>query len=70
VTIVSPDGTLADSLSTACFVMGLDESVEYWREYGDDFEMIIMDDDGLIHLTEGLEKSFTAEGHKVKIIYR
>ena len=70
VTIVSPDGTLADSLSTACFVMGLDESVEYWREYGDDFEMIIMDDDGLIHLTEGLEKSFTSEGHKVKIIYR
>ena len=70
VTIVSPDGTLADSLSTACFVMGLEKSVEYWREYGDDFEMIIMDDDGLIHLTEGLEKSFTSEGHKVKIIYR
>lgn len=70
VTIVSPDGTLADSLSTACFVMGLDESVEYWREYGDDFEMIIMDDDGLIHLTEGLEQPFTAQGHKVKLIYR
>ena len=70
VTIVSPDGTLADSLSTACFVMGLDESVEYWREYGDDFEMIIMDDDGLIHLTEGLEQTFTAQGHKVKLIYR
>ncbi len=70
VTIVSPDGTLADSLSTACFVMGLEKSVEYWREYGDDFEMIIMDDEGLIHLTEGLEKSFTSEGHKVKIIYR
>lgn len=70
VTIVSPDGTLADSLSTACFVMGLDKSVEYWREYGDDFEMIIMDDDGLIHLTEGLEQTFTAQGHKVKLIYR
>ena len=70
VTIVSPDGTLADSLSTACFVMGLDKSVEYWRQYGDDFEMIIMDDEGLIHLTEGLEQTFTAQGHKVKIIYR
>lgn len=70
VTIVSPDGTLADSLSTACFVMGLDKSVDYWRQYGDDFEMIIMDDDGLIHLTEGLEQNFTAQGHKWKIIYR
>ena len=50
--------------------MGLEKSTKYWREYGDDFEMIIMDDEGLIHLTEGLEKSFTAEGHKVKIIYR
>ena len=70
VTIVSPDGTLADSLSTACFVMGLEKSTKYWREYGDDFEMIIMDDEGLIHLTEGLEKFFTAEGHKIKIIYR
>ncbi|MGX8686817.1 MAG: FAD:protein FMN transferase [bacterium] len=70
VTIVSPDGTLADSLSTACFVMGLDKSVEYWRQYGDDFEMIIMDEEGLIHLTEGLEQTFAAQGHKVKIIYR
>lgn len=70
VTIVSADGTLADSLSTACFVMGLDRSTEYWRQYGDDFEMIIMDDEGLIHLTEGLENAFTPQGYKVKIIYR
>jgi hypothetical protein len=32
--------------------------VEYWREYGDNFEIIIMDDEGLIHLTEELEQIF------------
>jgi hypothetical protein len=31
----------------SCFCSGPKRhSEEYWREYGDDFEMIIMDDDG------------------------
>ncbi len=70
VTIVSSDGMLADTLSTACFVLGLDGSTDYWREYGDDFEMILLDEDGTIYLTEGLEKKFTTQDHKVKILYR
>ena len=70
VTIVSSDGMLADTLSTACFVLGLEKSTDYWREYGDDFEMILLDQEGTIYLTEGLEKKFTTQDHKVKILYR
>ena len=59
VTIVGADGLLCDAMSTACFVMGLDGSIEQWRAYRD-FEAIFLTDKGGIYLTEGLESSFTA----------
>ena len=71
VTVVSGDGTLADGLSTACFVMGLDDSVSLWRAYGAGgtfegrtiapFDLIMMTDDGEVYVTEGLAGSFTSE---------
>lgn len=35
VTIVAQSGFLADGLSTAVYVMGLDRAVEFWREYSE-----------------------------------
>lgn len=61
VTIVSSDGTLADALSTACYVMGLEEATNYWREYGDDFDMILMTEDGIVYVTEPLAENFTSD---------
>lgn len=61
VTIVSDSGMLADGLSTACYVMGLEEASAYWREYGDDFDMILMTEDGEVYVTEPLEESFTSD---------
>lgn len=70
VTIVSKNGTLADTLSTACFVMGLDRASDYWRKYGSDFEMIIMTENDELYISEGLETAFTSDKYPVSIIRR
>lgn len=60
-TIVSEDGTLADCLSTSCFIMGLDKASQYWQEHSDEFDMVLMTDDGTVYITEPLEECFTSD---------
>ncbi len=71
VTVVGADGLLCDAMSTACFVMGLEKSIEQWKTYRD-FEAVFLTGTGEIYLTAGLEKSFTAVdgyvGAKVTVI--
>lgn len=57
VTVISADGTLADGLSTALYVMGLDKGGEYWRSH-DGFEAIFVTEDNSIYITQGLEGVF------------
>lgn len=59
-TVVSTDGTLADGLSTSLFVMGLDRATEYWRNHNEDFDMIVMNKEGELFATEGLQDRFTS----------
>lgn len=61
VTIVSEDGTLADGLSTSLFIMGKEKAADFWREHKDDFDAILMSDDGTLYVTEGLENDFSTE---------
>ena len=63
VTVVSADGTLADGLSTACYVMGLERSIDYWRTYGESehFDLILMTDGGEVYVTAPIADHFTSD---------
>jgi thiamine biosynthesis lipoprotein len=61
VTIVSENGMLADGLSTALFVMGKDRALEFWRGHSNEFDAVLISDDGSICITEGISGSFTSD---------
>lgn len=58
VTIVTEEGKMGDALSTSMFVKGLEGAQEYWKSH-EEFDMILMTEDGEIYLTEGIENNFT-----------
>ena len=58
VTIICEDGTLADCLSTAMFILGEDAALKYWRDNGG-FDMIMVTDDNRVVCTSGLIEVFT-----------
>ena len=61
VTIVCDDGTLADGLSTALFVMGKEDATEFWKAHHEMFDMILCDENGKLYVTEGIVESFSTE---------
>lgn len=61
VTIVSSDGTLADGLSTALFVMGKEDAIAYWKQHKEEFDIVLVEENGEIYVTEGLEDQFSSE---------
>ena len=58
VTIICEDGTMADCLSTAMFVLGESKALNYWRTYGG-FDMILVTGDDRVVCTKGLIEEFT-----------
>lgn len=58
VSVIASEGKLCDALSTALFVMGLENAQNYWRQHRN-YEMILIMEDGDIYLTEGIRDSFS-----------
>lgn len=63
VTIISANGTKADGLSTALFVLGLDKATEVWRA-SEDFEVVFVTDQKQVFVTEGIAADFVFNGQK------
>lgn len=61
VTIVSKDGTLADGMSTALYIMGYEKACQFWRQHREEFNVILVTDNGKIHISENLKENFQTE---------
>lgn len=61
VTIVSEDDTLADALSTALFVKGLDESIEFYKNNSELFGAVFVTDENEIYITPDLKNCFASD---------
>lgn len=68
-TVICEDGTLADCLSTAMFVIGETNALNYWRQYGG-FEMILVTNDNEVICTKGLMEQFTLSSPMYTLKYR
>ena len=69
VTIISPDGTLADALSTSLFIMGPEKAAAFWQQHKDKFDAIMMTDDGTVLVTSGLADRCQITGSgKVEVV--
>jgi len=53
-------GTMCDALSTALFVMGEEQALDFWRSSGLEFDLILVTEDSRVIMTEGIADRFTA----------
>ena len=69
VTIIAKDATLADALSTACFVLGYSEGANLVAEY-EDVQAIFVTDSNTVYYSKDLEEIFTRShsGYEYKAI--
>lgn len=65
-TVISLDDTLADALSTAFYVSGVEQSAQYWRQYGG-FDMILITD-GCIYITEDIYDYFQLKDGSFSVV--
>ena len=65
VTVWSSSGALSDALSTACFVLGMEDSLPVLEQF--DSGAVFITQDHQIYVTENLESAFslTAEGYSL-----
>lgn len=67
VTIISKSGMLADALSTSMYILGLDDAVQYWKQYGDDFDMVLMTEENKVYVTEGIADRFQSDYETITV---
>lgn len=62
-------GTRADALSTALFVMGIDEATDYYLQHKD-FDFVILTKDGRLYLTGGIYDDFSLSDGYTFTLYK
>lgn len=68
VTVVGESGILCDAMSTALFVMGLEDGTKFWKNY-EGFDAVFVTENGNVYITEGLEDIFSIlNGSSVQVI--
>ena len=70
VTIVGKEGVRCDALSTALFIQGETQAIEFWKSHGD-FEMLLVTEDNRLLITPELYQGFTpADGlpYEIEVI--
>lgn len=61
-TVIAEEGRLCDALSTSLYVMGVDRAIDYWQQH-QNFEMILITEDGEIYVTDGINDHFTLDSY-------
>ena len=52
------NGAMCDAFSTALFVMGEEQVLDFWRNGGYDFDLVLVTEDGRVVITAGLADRF------------
>ena len=52
------NGAMCDAFSTALFVMGEEQALDFWRNGGYDFDLVLVTEDGRVVITAGLADRF------------
>jgi len=72
-TVICADGTYADAIATAAYVMGQSSALSYWRSYGSkegqEFEMILVNENDQVICTSGLIEQFTLTNTEYELKY-
>lgn len=65
VTVISDCGLVSDALSTACFVLGLQDSESLLEQYG--AEAIFVDTENTVYVTDGIYDNFELVGDSYRV---
>ena len=62
-------GLKSDGLSTSLFIMGGDDALDYWRAHSDEFDAILMDENGTVYVTDGVaDRCSLLEDRKMQVV--
>lgn len=65
VSVICEDGFLSDALSTACFVMGVEDGLAYAKEQG--VEAIFVTQEKEVYVTDGIKKKFRIQNDEYQL---
>lgn len=67
VTVIAKNGLLSDALSTACFVLGMEEGKKLLEKY--DADGIFIDENNKVYVTPALKSDFTIQAEEYTLVH-